>query len=137
MRHTIKACYGLLTVMVLLTLAACSSLPKDAAGIRQYLSTVKKTDGINKKEASVIAQNYMLDNGFDYDWDVTKPQHDSDSENGAFWSITFAPLEDGWGTGRRKISEVTFEQMMTFTVKVNKNTGEAIGAKTIISEGSQ
>lgn len=136
MRHTIKARYGLLIVMILFTAASCASVPKDAAGIRERLNAINTGDGVDKNEALVIAQNFMLDNGFDYDWDVTKPRNDKESDNGAFWSIAFDPLEDGWGSGRRKISEVTFEQMMTFFVKVNKNTGEAIGSKTIISEGS-
>lgn len=131
-----KARRFLFAALLVVTMASCSSLPKvDTDSVRQRLSTVNKANGIDGEEAMIIAQNFMLDNGFDYDWDVTNPHNDGETDDARSWSIAFPPIEDGWGSGRRKSSEVTFEQMMPFFVKVDKTTGEAVGSKTILREG--
>jgi len=111
-------------IIFALFLTSCATLPQvDVVGIRQGMEYINWNNGIDQEEAIVIAQNYMIDNGFDYDWDVSKAKNISGSGDKKSWSITFSPLADGWGSGRRKSSEIAFQHLMPYFVEVDKSNG--------------
>ena len=70
----------------------------------------------------IIAQHYMLTKGHDYDWVVAAPKDVTEDDKG--WTVTFEPKEDGYGSGPRRRSEVTFQMLLPYWVTVKKDTGE-------------
>ncbi|MDH4163634.1 MAG: hypothetical protein OEW15_13235 [Nitrospirota bacterium] len=89
--------------------------------INKQMTLVNVSDGVNRDEALILARNYMVNTGYDYDWNVNKPKTIEDA--GDYWAITFPPLEDGWGSGRRKQSEITFQHLLPYFVHVTKADG--------------
>lgn len=114
----------LMLLLTVLVAAGCATIPVvDVPAIRAGLDTVDKSDGINADEARILAQIYMLDNNYDYDWDVTNPKVETDERDPSLWAVTFPPLEDGWGSGRRPASEIQFVHLMPFFTRVDKQDG--------------
>lgn len=114
----------LMILLTVLVTAACTTLPVvDVPAIRGGLDSVDQSDGINEDEARILAQNYMLDHNYDYDWDVTNPKVETDEQNPSLWAVTFPPLEDGWGSGRRPASEIQFVHLLPYFARVDKQDG--------------
>ena len=89
--------------------------------INEQMKLVNVSDGVNREEAVIMAKNYMVNKGYDFDWNVSNPKAVEDA--GDHWAITFSPLEDGWGSGRRKQSEITMQHLLPYFVHVTKADG--------------
>jgi hypothetical protein len=115
-----------LPVLFACALPGCVSAPPslDRAAIAAKAAAVDRSDGISKDEAVALAQEFMLSHALDYDWIVARPKSVTEPGERNEWSIVFAPKEDGWGSGPRTRSQVTFEMMLPKIVWVHKVTGE-------------
>ena len=52
-------------------MACASTLPEiNKDDIARQMKTVNTTDGVNREEAVIIAKEYMVKNGYDYDWNI-------------------------------------------------------------------
>jgi len=128
----------LMILLLVLIATGCTTIPVvDIPAIRAELASVDRSDGINADEARILAQNYMLDNGYDYDWNVTNPEVKTDERDSSLWAVTFPPLEDGWGSGRRPASEIQFAHLLPYFARVDKQDGSISFMKIEVrSEGT-
>ena len=118
---------GVVAIMLGTLCTGCSSVSAgrsepDRALIEAQYTTVEHANGISREEAVIIAQHYMLTKGHDYDWFVGAPIEVTEEDKS--WTVTFEPKEDGYGSGLRRRSEVTFQMLLPYWVTVRKDTGE-------------
>ncbi len=104
--------------------AGCKSIPAvDAPAIRAGLGQVNRADGINGEEAMILAQNYMLDHGYDFDWAVNSARLRGEDKVQNIWTVDFQPWENGSGSGRRPKNQILLEHLIPFYVHINKTDG--------------
>jgi len=113
------------TIIILacfIVIGCASTFPEvNKQEINNQMKLVSVSDGVDRDEAVIIAKNHMVNNGYDYDWNVVNPKAIEDV--GDKWAITFSPLENGWGSGRRKQSEITMQHLLPYFVNVSKADG--------------
>lgn len=81
-----------LTILLLLS-AACTAPIQDTSGVNKttlahdYLTDVRKEDGIDRREALLLAQNEILFRAFENSFDIQNPGIFLD--NNELWGIRF------------------------------------------------
>ena len=110
-------------------ICGCSSVSvmhsePDRASIEAQYSKLDLSHGVSREDAVVIAQHYMLSKGHDYDWFVAAPKKVSEDSVQNTWTVEFEPKEDGYGSGPRRSSDLTFQMLLPYWVTVRKDTGD-------------
>ncbi len=84
------------------------------AEIKSRLKTINISDGVNREEAKILAQNYLIDNNLDNLLIISKPSIEFDRRRKDSWLITFPTTR-----------EVRLKQGLSWgSVLINKRTGE-------------
>gem|GEM_PF-3403422 len=84
--------------------------------IKEKLASVNLSDGVDKEEAIVIAQNYLIDNGLDALLDVSKVRKTDDQKSP--WGI------EDWLISFSTTSKARRQQGLKWgSLLVNKKTG--------------
>lgn len=68
--------------------------PNSKAGIKAKMEKIDIYNGVSKKEAIIIAQNYLVDNGLDDLLVVSKPSVENSSIKEEYWLITFPTIKN-------------------------------------------
>lgn len=100
-----------LCAFVLVALNSCAATA-DIADIRNQAKSVDLSNGVDRVEAIVVAQNEMIRKGFDKKWDISKPKIRFEDEDE--WGIKFYP----------KLSFSKTAPLLNFLVAIKKKTGE-------------
>ena len=84
------------------------------AEIKSRLKTINISDWVNREEAKILAQNYLIDNNLDNLLIISKPSIEFDRRRKDSWLITFPTTR-----------EVRLKQGLSWgSVLINKRTGE-------------
>lgn len=142
-----KMAKNLLALAAVIVLTGCASVTYDE--MVQRAAGVNRDDGISKAEAVWLAQDYLIQQEMQDQFDVGHPKrvgsgvawekagqrmhfavpptNDSDFEKGRFWSVNFSPKrKSAWWQYWVLETEIPLE------IKVNAENGEVESARAVM-----
>jgi hypothetical protein len=119
----------LILFVIILSTTSCASVPiKERSSQYNYykekLKGVDRSDGISRQEAIIIAQNYLIEEGWDKDYIITRPTVE-ELDFGTEWEVIFKATYSE-SIRRANIFGLVGIFKWWICVHIDKKTGEVI-----------
>ena len=108
-----------LTFLLMWIISGCATFLSPEQ-IIQKANTVNYTDGVNKNEAELIAQKYLIDNNLAMVHSIYKIEQVNYDPDGNFWTVHFGGIISSGVSQNRQ-----FDFTQPITISVNGKNGHA------------